>query len=88
MAFSVVVSEKTVFGNMNVQMGVLTADATAGSVALLTGKIRHAVLTPKSVTSGYKVALNAGPSGTSTVGTLAVTGCTSGDELYFTVYGA
>ena len=87
MAFTYTVNEKTVFGNMNVQMGTVTADATTGTVATGFGYIAHLHVTPKSVTTGFKVARNAGAAGTSTVGTLAITGCTSGDEFFVTVYG-
>lgn len=87
MAFTLTVNEKTVFGNMQVQMGTVTADATAGSVQTSLGRIRHITVTPKSVTTGYKVAVNAGATGTSTAGALAITGCTSGDEFFVTVYG-
>lgn len=88
MAFSLSVSEKTTFGNMNVVMGVVTADATAGSVATGLGNARHVHVTPKSATSGYKVRTNAGASGTFTAGTIAITGCTSGDEFFVTVFGS
>jgi hypothetical protein len=88
MAFSLSVSEKTTFGNMNVVMGVVTADATTGSVSVPFGVIRHVDVSPKSATSGYKVRLNVNASGVAANGTLAITGCTSGDELFVTVFGA
>jgi hypothetical protein len=87
MAFTYSVTKKTTFGDQHVHFGVLTVDATAGAVATGFGTIEHLHLTPKSVTTGFKVAKNAGATGTSTAGTLAVTGCTSGDEFFFTVYG-
>jgi hypothetical protein len=87
MAFTYTVAEKTVFGNLQVHMATVVADATAGAVATGLGTVAHVTVSPKSVTSGYKVAANAGVSGTSTVGTVAITGCTSGDEFYVTVYG-
>ncbi len=79
MAFTLTVNEKTVFGNQVVYLGTVLADSTAGSVATGLGVITHNSVTPKSVTSGYKVA--------STGGTLAITGCTSGDEFFVAVYG-
>lgn len=88
MAFTLSVAEKTVFGNLQVQLGTVTADGTAGSVQTSLGRIRHVSVTPKSVTTGWKVAINAGESGTSTAGKLAITGCTSGDEFFVTVYGS
>jgi hypothetical protein len=87
MAFTYTVTKKTTFGDQHVQFGTLVADGTAGDAATGLGVIEHLHVTPKSVTTGFKVAKNAGQTGTSTAGTLAVTGCTSGDEFFVTVYG-
>ena len=88
MAFTYTVTEKTVFGNQNVDQAVVTADAAAGAVATGLGTITHVLWAPKScTTAAVKFAKNAGTGGTSTVGTLAITGCASGDEFFVTVYG-
>lgn len=87
MAFSYTVAEKTVFGNQRVHQGVLVADSTAGYVATGLSVITHISYAPKSQTSGVKMKINTLDSGTSTAGSLAVTGCTSGDEFYVTVFG-
>jgi len=89
MAFTWTVNEKTTFGNMHVQMGVVTADAATGTFDTGLGNVRHVTVAPKSVTTAaYKVARNAGVSGTSTVGTVAITGVVSGDEFFVTVFGS
>lgn len=87
MAYTYAATKKTTFGDQRVQFGTVTADATAGDFATGLGVLEAVQVTPKSVTTGYKVRLNAGQSGTSTVGTVAITGCTSGDEFFVTVYG-
>jgi hypothetical protein len=88
MAFTFTVSKKTVFGDERVSHGKVTADSTAGYV--VTGLANIVALThaPISQTTGVKYTINKLDSGTAAAGTLAVTGCTSGDEFYVTVYGS
>ena len=88
MAFAFTVSKQTVFGDERVTHGVLTADGTAGSVATGLDNIVSVAHAPKSMTSGVKYAINKLESGTAAAGTLAVTGCTSGDVFYITLFGS
>lgn len=87
MAFSYTVYKKSTMGDMRAIHGLVTTDGTAGSVATGLDNIVGMSYAPKSQTSGVKFAINALESGTATAGTLAVTGCTSGDLLYVTVFG-
>lgn len=88
MAFTFSVAGNTVNGNERVIYGTVTTDGTAGYVATGLGTIHRLVYSPKSQTTGVKFTINALDSGTATAGTLAITGCTSGDELYISCYGA
>lgn len=88
MAFTFAVSGKTVNGNERVMYGIVTTDSTAGYVTTGLGTINRVVYAPKSQTTGVKFTINKLDAGTATAGALAITGCTSGDELYISVYGA
>jgi hypothetical protein len=87
MAYTFAVSAQSVFGNERVIHGVVTTDATTGTVTTGLDNIISMSHAPKSMTSGVKYAINKLAAGTASAGTLAITGCTSGDELYITVYG-
>lgn len=89
MAFSWTVAKKTVHGDERVFHGTVTADGTAGSVDTGLANINAVTFAPKSMTTmiaaGFRI--NSLESGTATAGYLAVTGVTSGDEMYVTVFG-
>ena len=87
MAFSFTVLKQTVFGDERVTHGVVTADGTAGYVATGLQNIVAMSHAPKSMTTGVKYTINKLDAGTASAGSLAVTGCTSGDEFYVTLYG-
>jgi hypothetical protein len=88
MAYTYAVAEKTVFGNQNIIQALVTADAATGAIVTGLGTIAHVQWSPKSATTAaVKFAINAGVSGTSTVGTLAITGAVSGDEFFVTIFG-
>jgi hypothetical protein len=88
MAATWTVAEKTVFGNMNVQMGVVTIDAVTGAVATGFNVIRHIEWSIKSAASNVgKFAINSGTGGTATGGTFSIVSGTTGDDYYVTVYG-
>jgi hypothetical protein len=88
MAFAYTIGKKTVFGDMRVNHGVIVCDNTSGSVASGLDVIESVSWAPKSSTTmiGTRFLINALPAGTAAVGTLALSGVTSGDELYVTVY--
>lgn len=88
MAFTVTVNKKTVFGDMRVNMFTITADATTQTVDTGFDNIIHMDWSAKSMTtSTVKMHKNIGAKGTALVGCIGISGCTSGDEYYVTVYG-
>lgn len=88
MAFTVTKTLQTVLGDQRVWMGVLTADAATGVVSFGFGAITHVEASAKSMASSvWNVQANLDASGTASNGDLAVTGVTSGDDIYVTVYG-
>lgn len=88
MAFTVTVNKKTVFGDMRVNMFSITADATTQTVDTGFDNIVHMDWSAKSMTtSTVKMHKNIGAEGTALVGCIGISGCTSGDEYYVTVYG-
>jgi hypothetical protein len=89
MAFTVTVNKKTVFGDMRVNMYSITADATTQTVDTGFDNIVHMDWSAKSMTTSSTVVMNknTGAEGTALVGCIGISGCTSGDEYYVTVYG-
>lgn len=88
MAYTVTKSQQTVMGDQRVWQGVITADAATGVVSFGLGYITHVQATPKSMASSvWNVQTNVDASGTASNGDLSVTGVTSGDDMYVTVYG-
>lgn len=87
MAFTVT-NTPSVFGNKQVRMLKITADAATQTVQTGLGVIEHLDVFRSSMASaGNKIAVNLTASGVAAAGSLGITGCTSGDELYVTVYG-
>ena len=78
----------SVFGNMRVAMLSITADAATQTVETgLKNVICHA-LGPKSLTSGaIKIYANSNASGVLSAGVLGISGATSGDVFFVTVFG-
>lgn len=75
-------------GNRCVQHWDLTADSA--TLELSTGlaniiSVQHSIKSATAAT--YKVKLNVLSAGTASLGTVALTGCTSGDQLYLCVIG-
>jgi hypothetical protein len=88
MAFSNSLLERTVMGNKQVQIYSCVADAATGFITTGFSAVDAIQVTYKSMTSGAsKFKMNLGVSGTAIAGTVAVTGVTSGDEFYITVFG-
>jgi len=88
MAFTWTLGRTTVHGDERTMHGTVTADNTSGSVDTGLCNINQVLYAPKTMTSGARFRINSLPSGTATAGYLAVTGCTSGDVFYVTVYGS
>jgi hypothetical protein len=89
MAFSVSVNHKTVWGNMKVHILSCVADATTQNIATGMDVVYGHALSPISMTSSAKWAAypNKGSASTTLAGYVGVTGVTSGDEFFLTVYG-
>lgn len=88
MAFSNALLERMNAGNKQVQFYSCVADGATGTIVTGMKSVDAVAITPKSFASTpVHTAINAGVSGTSTAGTIAVTGAASGDEFYMLVYG-
>lgn len=84
-----VTRDKTVFGNKGVVNLKLTADSAEANISTGLKNIDHFTVGYASLSTvvGLSFALNSNSSGTASEGILGVSGFTSGDELYVTVYG-
>jgi len=91
MAFNVSVIDKTVFGDTNVAILSCTADAAADSFASPYVYVDHVQFSPQSMSTGAsggpKIKKNILTAGTAANGYIAVTGVTSGDVFFLTVFG-
>jgi len=87
MAYTVTIN-KTVFGNKRVHGLKIVADAASATVETGLSYIDWYSVGVSSMNSmGIRLRPNTGAGSTSAVGYLGVSGCTSGDEFYVTVYG-
>ncbi len=92
MAYTFTNVTKTVFGNQEVQMGLLSADAASGTVSfglgVLTG-VSYCIQSASTNSSALlgRWRLNQTAAGTASVGDLGVSGATAGDEFLVVVYG-
>lgn len=88
MAWTVTTRKHTIFGNERVMRFDLLSDSATYELATGLNSIHGAHLAIKSLTSaGIKMRYNALSAATASQGTLSITGCTSGDEFYLTVFG-
>ena len=91
MAFTVAVIDKSIFGNKNVAILSCTADAASDAFASPFTYVDHVQFSPQSMSTGAsggpKIKKNVLSAGTSSNGYIAVTGVTSGDVFFLTVYG-
>lgn len=88
MAFTATKAQQTVFGDQRVWQGVVTADGASDTVDLGLDYIYHVQASVKSATA-FSGAFQANvlTAATASPGTLSITGVTSGDDYYVTVYG-
>ena len=78
----------TVFGNKRVAIMDVTADSAEANLESGLSVIEGYSLGPQSLTtSAFTLNENVDSSGTAANGTLGVSGLTSGDEFFLTVYG-
>lgn len=89
MAYTLTTVYKDVHGSQRVFHGVVTADATSGSVAIPSiGVVGVVHLTPKSAaTAGINAIANYAKSAIATNGSVQIVSAASGDDFYITVYG-
>ena len=91
MAFSVSSVEKTVLGNKNVVVLSCVADAASDAFATGLSNVDWYGFAPRSMSTGAnggaKIRMNVLSAATASPGYIAVTGVTSGDHFYLTVYG-
>ncbi len=88
MAFTNSLLERSTQGNKKVQFYSCSADGATGTIVTGLKSVDMISITPKSLTTAaVKFVINEGVAGTSTAGTVAVTGAASGDEFYALVYG-
>ena len=87
MAYTMVISDKTVFGNKRTIVGLVTTDAESGVVYPGLGRIDAVSFAPVSMgTAGIKIKVNA-VTGTSAGSGINIAGAASGDDFYLTIYG-
>lgn len=87
MAFQATKERQTVFGDSRVWMGTVTADANSGTIDIGAEYIIAVQATPKSMASApFSVKRNVLTADTASVGTIAFTGVTSGDDIDLVVY--
>lgn len=65
----------------------VTADAATGIIPTGLSLVEFYQISPVSALTNPVVAINAGVTGTSTAGQVALTNCTSGNIYMLTVYG-
>lgn len=88
MAFDNDILERMNMGNKQAIFYSCTADAATGTIVTGLKSVDAVALTGKSMASApYNTRMNEGVSGTSTAGTVAVTGVASGDTFYLMVFG-
>ena len=88
MAYTTSLTVKTTFGNQRVQMYKITADAATGDVATGMAHVNHFVAHQNVTSTNVSVLPNVASAGTASLGNIAITGATSGDVFFLTVYGA
>lgn len=88
MAWTETVTNKTVFGNLRVHTYELTADSATLELDTGMDVITHIQPAVKSAnTFGTFFDKNVLSAATASNGTVAITGATSGDDFFLTVYG-
>jgi hypothetical protein len=88
MAFTVAKIKESVVGDMRFQILSCTADAATQVIDTGLDYIYGASFAPQSMASSpWSIRVNESAAGTSTVGSIGVTGVASGDVFYLTVWG-
>jgi hypothetical protein len=81
---------KSVFGNKRIVGLEITADAATQTVETGLSKIEWSAIHLQSMNTivGVKIAVNSIASGVQSMGVLGISGVSSGDKFYVTVYGS
>jgi len=88
MAWTVTKKIESVFGNIRVKSYLMAADSATYELDTGFGDVLSVATAPKSMASSpYAVAINVTTAAVASPGTVAVTGVTSGDDFWLTVYG-
>jgi len=90
MAFTVS-RTKTVFGNYSTVIIQVTADAAEGNIQAGISNVVGFSVGYSSLSTGTAIPhvyANANSTGTASPGTIGISGCTSGDVFFITVYGS
>ncbi len=75
-------------GNNYVQHWFLSGDSATLELSTGLKNVVHVVRSPKSMNSlNFSLKPNVNSTAVATAGMIAITGCTSGDEMYITVIG-
>jgi hypothetical protein len=88
MAYTIV-RTSTVFGNQKTAILDVSADAAESNIQVGLGRIVGISYCPISMnSSNIHIAVNSNSTGLASPGVVGVSGCTSGDRFFITVYGA
>ena len=88
MSYTVTKQMSTVFGDQRVIGYEITSDGATAEIDTGLEYITHIQKSIKSAnTYGAFIAANVNSTGSASLGTLTITGSTSGDAFYVTVYG-
>lgn len=88
MAWTTTVVDKTVFGNQRIIQYLLVGDSATLELNTGLGTVTHVQSTPSTMTTAaVKFKINVLSAGTAANGWIAITGCTSADSMFLTVYG-
>jgi len=88
MAYTVTTEMSTVFGDKRVKGYLISANAATDNIDTGLDYIDHMQVTIKSAATYTAYwAKNVLTDAVASLGTISVTGCTSGDDYYVTVYG-
>lgn len=88
MAFTQTLVKVISYGNLRGAIYNMTADANSGLVACNVGIVDALSIAPISMSSaGIKFKINTNAASAASNGNILVSGCTSGDNFFITVYG-
>lgn len=91
MAFTATLNKKTVYGDMRVHHYVVTTDGASDDISTGLSYVDQIIWAPKSMATlagtHPRFAANVLTAATASNGTVSITGCTSGDDYYMTLFG-